>query len=265
MPVSLCRWTDCERVVIDLATVIGLLVGMGLISAAVSDQINAFLDGPSVLIVFGGGIAATMISLPLKRMMSLPKVLKNAIIVGKDSSKELILSLVRYGEIARRDGILALENVMEEMTDPFLARAFQLAVDGNDPEVISDTLIAEMENLSERHKKGKQIFVLLGKYAPAFGMIGTLIGLILMLANLDDPDSIAPNMAIALLTTLYGALLANLVALPLAAKLDQRNQEELARMSVVMEGVISIQSGDNPKVVEQKLQVFLSPAERSSR
>ncbi|MEE8142633.1 MAG: MotA/TolQ/ExbB proton channel family protein [Planctomycetota bacterium] len=249
----------------DLATIIGLLVGMGLISAAVSEQISVFIDMPSALIVFGGGIAATMISLPLDRILTFPKVIKNTILSGKDSSKELIVNMVRYGEIARRDGILALEGVMEEMRDAFVMRAFQLAVDGNDPEVIAETLSTEMDNLSERHRLGKQVLDLLGKYAPAFGMIGTLIGLILMLANLDDPASIAPNMAIALLTTLYGALLANLVALPLADKLEQRNQEEILRMSIVMEGVISIQSGDNPKVVDQKLQIFLPPSERSSK
>ncbi|MFQ5653210.1 MAG: motility protein A [Planctomycetota bacterium] len=249
----------------DLATIIGLVVGMGLIGASISKQMGSFIDVNSMFIVVGGALAATMISLPLKRVLGLPKVMKNAFFAQKGGFVDLIGDMVRYGEIARRDGILALEGIMDQIQDPFLTRGIQLAIDGNDPEVISETLASEMDNLSSRHAKGKQLFDTLGKYAPAFGMIGTLIGLILMLGNLKDPDSIAPNMAVALLTTLYGALIANLVALPLADKLDQRNQEELQRMSIVMEGVVSIQSGDNPKVVEQKLQIFLAPTDRNAK
>ncbi|MCZ6601437.1 MAG: MotA/TolQ/ExbB proton channel family protein [Planctomycetota bacterium] len=249
----------------DLATIIGLVVGAGLIMAAIADQVSAFIDIPSVLIVIGGGTAATLMSMPLKRMLGLPSVVMKTFFVSKASKTALIADMVRYGEIARRDGILALEGVMDEIRDPFLTRAIQLAVDGNDPDAISATLTAEVDNLADRHGQGKQIFDLLGKYAPAFGMIGTLVGLILMLANLDDPSSIAPNMAVALLTTLYGALLANLVALPLADKLAQRSLEEQERMNIVREGVNSIQSGDNPKVVEQKLQIFLAPVDRSTR
>ena len=248
----------------DLATIIGLVVGMGLIIASVADQLNAFMDGPSVFIVIGGGMAATTIALPLSGVLKAPKVLKNAVFAAKDSSGQLVQELVRYGEIARRDGILALEGVMDQIRDPFLNRAIQLAVDGNDPDIISETLASEMDSLADRHEKGKKTFDLLGKYAPAFGMIGTLIGLILMLSNLDDPDSIAPSMAVALLTTLYGALLANLIALPIADKLSCRSEEELGRMSLIRHGVMSIQSGDNPKVVEQKLQMFLPPSERSA-
>lgn len=248
----------------DLATIIGLLLGVGLIGAAVSENLGQFWDPGSVFIVVGGGLAATLMSLPLRRALKLHTVMLKSLFASKDSSAKLIEDLVRYGEIARRDGILALEGIMDEITDPFLGRGIQLAVDGNDPEVISSTLQQEMTSMADRHAKGKQMFELLGKYSPAFGMIGTLIGLILMLANLDDPDQIAPNMAIALLTTLYGALLANLIALPLADKLADRSDEELARMQIVMEGIIAIQSGDNPKVVEQKLQLFLEPAERSA-
>ena len=246
----------------DLATVIGLIVGGGLIFAAISDNLGQFIDVPSMFIVVGGAISASMIALPLKRVLSLAKIAKNAFFASKASSKLLVEDIVRYGEIARRDGILALEGVMGDVRDPFLSRGLQLAVDGNDPETIEETLGEEMDYLGGRHEQGKKVLDAIGKYAPAFGMIGTLVGLILMLANLDDPDMIAPSMAIALLTTLYGAILANLVALPLADKLELRSGEEQMRMSIVIAGVVSIQSGDNPKALEQKLQIYLPPTER---
>ncbi|MEM7260802.1 MAG: MotA/TolQ/ExbB proton channel family protein [Planctomycetota bacterium] len=247
----------------DIATVVGLLLGVGLVGASVSESLSSFIDYPSMLIVIGGGVSATLMSLPLARFMTLPKVLLKSVFSGKDSTVSLIRDMVRYGEIARRDGILALEGVMDEIEDEFLARGVQLAVDGNDPEDIAETLGQEMNSLADRHAKGKGILDLMGKYAPAFGMIGTLIGLILMLANLDDPSQIAPNMAVALLTTLYGAMLANMVAMPMADKLGVASELEIQRMSIVMEGVISIQSGDNPKIVEQKLELFLPPNQRT--
>lgn len=247
----------------DIATIIGFLMGLGLVAASVMESLDSFVDTPSMMIVLGGGSAAVLMSLPLRRALLVPKVLMKSIMSGKESVAPLIRDMVRYGEIARRDGILALEGIMDEVTDPFLGRGIQLAVDGNDPEEIENTLSQEMASLADRHGKGKKLFDLFGKYAPAFGMIGTLIGLILMLANLEDPDQIAPNMAVALLTTLYGALMANLIALPIADKLEARSQEELLRMEIVKEGVIAIQSGDNPKVVEQKLELFLPPGDRS--
>jgi chemotaxis protein MotA len=189
-------------------------------------------------------------------------VIKNAFLTKKRSNDKLVAEIVRYGEIARRDGILALEAVLGEIDDAFLARAVQLAVDGSDPEVIAETLQAEMDNLSSRHKSGKRVLDLVGKYAPAYGMIGTLIGLVLMLNNLADSSKIGPSMAVALLTTLYGALMSYLIANPMADKLELRSEEELQRMRIVSEGIIAIQSGDNPKIVGQKLQIFLPPAER---
>jgi len=246
----------------DLATIIGLVLGVSLIMAAIGGGINSFIDMPSVYIVVGGALAATLMSQPLKRVLSAPRVIKNAFLTKKKSNDKLVSDIVRFGEIARRDGILALESVLGDIDDAFLARAVQLAVDGSDPEVIADTLQAEMDNLATRHKDGKKVVDLIGKYAPAFGMIGTLIGLVLMLNNLADSSKIGPSMAIALLTTLYGALMSYLIANPMADKLEVRSEEELRRMRIVAEGIIAIQSGDNPKVVEQKLQIFLPPKER---
>ena len=248
----------------DIATIVGLVVGTALILAAMGGGVSQFIDYPSAMIVLGGGFAAVLISLPLKNVLSFPKIVKNAFFGKSESLVALVKDMVKYGEIARRDGILALEGVMDEIEDPFLVRGIQLAVDGNDPEIIDETMSTEMDSLGARHGEGKKILDLLGKYAPAFGMIGTLVGLILMLQNLDDPSQIAPNMAIALLTTLYGALLANMVALPFSDKLEKRNADELLRMTVIREGVISIQSGDNPKVVEQKLSIYLPPVEREA-
>lgn len=248
----------------DIATIVGLVVGTALILAAMGGGVSQFVDYPSAMIVIGGGFAAVLISLPLKNVTSFPKIVKNAFFGKSESLVALVKDMVKYGEIARRDGILALEGVIDEIDDQFLVRGIQLAVDGNDPEIIDDTMSTEMDSLGQRHNEGKKMLDLLGKYAPAFGMIGTLVGLILMLQNLDDPSKIAPNMAIALLTTLYGALLANMVALPFADKLEKRNSDEILRMTVIREGVISIQSGDNPKVVEQKLSIYLPPAEREA-
>jgi chemotaxis protein MotA len=170
--------------------------------------------------------------------------------------------MVSYAEIARRDGILSLENATKDMDDPFIVRGIQMAVDGTDPELIEQIMDNELENLVERHENGKGLFDTLGKYAPAFGMIGTLVGLVAMLANLTDPSSLGAGMAVALITTLYGAIIANAIALPLADRLGRRSADEVLYKTVIIKGVMAIQSGDNPRVVEQKLRTFLPPSAR---
>jgi len=154
--------------------------------------------------------------------------------------------------------------VTKDIDDDFVVKGIQMAIDGTDPELIEQILTSELDSISDRHNRGKSIFDTMGKYAPAFGMIGTLIGLVIMLQNMDDPSKIGPGMAVALLTTLYGALVANLVCLPLADKLARRSGDELLLKEIVIRGVMSIQSGDNPRVVEQKLKTFLSPTMRAS-
>lgn len=243
----------------DLATIIGLLLGGGLILTALSKNLVQFVDMASMAIVLGGAIGSTLTSIPISRFVKILGVAKRCLFAKQPSPKELIATLVRFGEIARRDGILALEGVLGEIEDRFLVRGIQMAVDGNDPDVIHQAMTTELECLEERHAEGRELFELLGKYGPAYGMLGTIIGLILMLANLDDPSTIAPNMAVALVTTFYGALLANLVALPLADKLAARDREEVQLKQMVIQGVMAIQSGDNPKIVEQKLRIFLPP------
>lgn len=243
----------------DVATLIGFIAGVGLILWAImsKSQLGVFADGASVAIVLGGAAAAALISFPLGNLLGVLRVVKNAFFAKPQDASVLIKDLVSYAEVARRDGILSLENVVSDVKDPFIVSGIQMAVDGTDPELIQQIMSSELESVAARHEAGKALFDNLGKYAPAFGMIGTLIGLVVMLQNMDDPSGIGPAMAVALLTTLYGSLLANLVALPLADKLGKRSEDELLLKAIVIRGVMAIQSGDNPRVVEQKLKSFL--------
>jgi chemotaxis protein MotA len=243
----------------DFATIIGLISGIALILWAVMSKssIGVFLDGGSIAIVMGGSVAAVLIAFPLKNVLGLASVLRKTLFAKPTAPLQLIQDMVRYAETARRDGILALENAVDEGSDPFLVSGIQMAVDGTDPDVVEQMLTSELDALAQRHEDGKSLLDTLGKYAPAFGMIGTLVGLIIMLQNMNDPSKIGPGMAIALLTTLYGSLLANLIALPLSDKLAVRSTEELLIKSIIIRGILAIQSGDNPRIVEQKLKTFL--------
>ncbi|MCO6437984.1 MAG: MotA/TolQ/ExbB proton channel family protein [Phycisphaerae bacterium] len=243
----------------DIATIIGLVMGCGLITWAILSQtgLNTFVDPPSIAIVFGGATSAALISFPIRNVIGVAKVVKTCFFSKARDPHVLISDMVRYAEVARRDGILALENVTQTITDPFLVSGIQMAVDGTDPDLIENIMMNDLEAVEQRHAEGKALFDNLGKYAPAFGMIGTLIGLVIMLKNMSDPESIGPAMAVALLTTFYGALLANLMALPMADKLALRSREELLLKMIVIKGVMAIQSGDNPRIVEQKLKTFL--------
>ncbi len=243
----------------DIATIIGLIAGAGLLLWAImgKSDLNTFMDGGSVAIVLGGAVSAALISFPLKNLLGVAKVVKNCFFAKTQDANKLIADMVRYAEIARRDGILSLENVTSEINDPFIVSGIQMAVDGTDPDLIETVMMNDLETIEGRHADGKALFDNIGKYAPAFGMIGTLIGLVIMLQNMDDPSAIGPAMAVALLTTLYGALVANLIALPMADKLGLRSREELLLKMIVIKGVMAIQSGDNPRIVEQKLKTFL--------
>ena len=245
----------------DIATVIGLVVGTVLVLVAIllGGDLVSYVNVPSILIVVGGAFAATLAAFPMARFFQLPKVLKKAILMKSPDPLMLINQMVELAEIARRDGILALENSIENVDDEFLISGIQMAVDGTDPEVIQLIMETELENVMDRHEAGKMLLESLGKYAPAFGMIGTLIGLVAMLNNMDDPSKIGAGMATALLTTLYGSLLANLVCLPLADKLGLRSSEEVLTNTIVIQGVMAVQSGDNPRNVQAKLLTFVPP------
>jgi len=249
---------------VDLSTIIGLVLGFALIILAIllGGDIVAYLNAPSVMIVVGGSVAATMTAFPLARFLKLPKVAAKTIFTKASDAAELIKQLVELAEVARRDGILALENMTEKVSNEFLVSGIQMAVDGTDPEVIRTVMETELENLMERHESGKGLFDALGRYAPAFGMIGTLVGLVAMLSNMDDPSKIGAGMAAALLTTLYGAVLANLAFLPMADKLAARSSEEVLTGTIIIQGVMAIQAGDNPRNVQSRLMTFVPPAQR---
>ena len=252
----------------DLASLIGLFMGMSLVGYAVfsaaGSKAGAFVDPPSALIVIGGSLASVITSFPLVVFLRTGKVMKKVFMHKEQSIQKLIEDLVGYAEIARRDGILSLESATREAEDPFIVKGIQMAVDGTDPELIEQIMNNELDAINERHARGKAVFDAIGRYGPAYGMIGTLVGLVVMLMNMSDPDSIGPAMAVALITTFYGSVMANMFALPMADKLGQRNDEEMLIKTVIIKGVMSIQSGDNPRIVEQKLKTFLPPSLRAS-
>jgi len=249
----------------DIATIIGILLGMGLVVGAIATQtsIATFFDPASIAIVLGGTSAAALISFPLGQIVKIMGVVKKAFITRPINPVEYVHEIVKLAEVARRDGILSLESHLSDGEhDDFLVRGLRMAIDGQDPAVIETALDQEIETLVERHAKGKALFDNIGKYAPAFGMIGTLIGLVIMLQNMDDAGKLGPAMAVALITTFYGALIANLFAMPIADKLGVRSTQELALKMLVVRGVMSIQAGDNPRVVQQKLLAFLDNKQR---
>lgn len=255
----------------DLATIIGFITGMslvlwGMFTSAGDYGIDIYVDPASVAIVIGGGTCAVLMSSPLSDVLASMKVIKNAFIQKTMDPKQLIADLVSYAELARRDGILALEGVTSQIDFDFLVKGIQLAVDGTEPELIDSIMNTELEYLGKRHSSGKKIADLMGKYTPAFGMIGTLIGLIAMLAGLADAalETIGPSMGVALITTLYGAIAANSIFMPLADKLETKSNEEKVIFEMVILGVMSIQQGDNPRIVQQKLAIFLPPVDRPS-
>lgn len=252
----------------DKATIGGLGLGIGLlllsIAIAPGSSFGAFIDYPSAAVVVGGAIAASAIAFPLKTLLLVPKVAKKLFNPQVPEMKPVITKLVELAEIARRDGILALESHTEDIEDPFILLGVQMAVDGTDTELMEKILRSEIDAIAQRHKTGKSLMETMGRYAPAFGMVGTLMGLIIMLGNMDDPAAIGPGMAVALITTLYGAVVSNLFCLPFADKLGFYSKREMEVREVIVRGILSIQEGDNPRVLEQKLSTCLPEADRAS-
>ncbi len=249
----------------DIASVIGLLLGsvLLLVSILSKTSLGAFIDVASVMVVIGGSIAAALICFPLRTFLGTAIVAKNVFFNKQENFRGLIEQIVSLAETARRDGLLALEGRLEEISNPFIVMGIQMAVDGTRPEVIEDIMRTEMDAVATRHRNGKSVFDQLGRFAPAFGMIGTLMGLVIMLGDMS-PDTIGAGMAVALLTTFYGAVISNLVFLPFAEKLGFINKHELLAMEIIVRGIMGIQSGDNPRVIEQKLSTFVPPKLRSA-
>ncbi len=246
----------------DLGTIIGFAGAYGIIFYAIiiGGSITIFIDIPSVLIVLVGSTFTTLIKYPLGHTFRLPAIMKKTIFHKEQNPLDLIEKGVELANIARKDGLLGLENV--EIPNEFMGKGIQLAVDGQPPEVVSKILSKEMNLAIERHDLGKAMFKGIGETAPAMGMIGTLIGLVQMMSNMADPSSIGPAMAVALLTTLYGALVSNVLFLPMADKLDYRAKEERLHKSLVLETVNGIQSGINPKVLQELLVTYLRKPDR---
>jgi chemotaxis protein MotA len=250
----------------DVATLVGIITAFSLVFTAITmgGSIALFINIPSIMIVVGGTLGATLINYPLPDILKVSKVVKNAFFMRVSTSKEMITNFVSLAGVARREGILALENSISEINDEFMRKGMQLSIDGLEPVSIKDILDTEIINIQERHKLGAEIFTTVGTFAPALGMIGTLIGLVQMLQTMEDPSTIGPAMAVALLTTFYGALIANILCLPIAGKLRNRSGEEVMMKELMSEGILSIAKGDNPRLLEQKLNAFLSPQLRES-
>jgi chemotaxis protein MotA len=249
---------------VDLATIIGLVSGSVLLlwGIMMGSPLKAFWDFPSIIITFGGTVAALFVQFTLEEITSIPRILKHAFFIQRVDAGQTIDLMVGLSQKARREGLLALEDEVQGLDDEFLKKGIQLIVDGTDPQLVRDILECELSFIEERHGSGAGLFTFMAATAPGFGMVGTLIGLIQMLGNLDDPSSLGPGMAVALITTFYGATASNWVLNPIAGKLKNRSSSEILLKQVIIEGVLSIQAGENPRIVEEKLKAFLAPSER---
>ena len=268
----------------DIATLIGFLIAAGGIFYAMYEgahgELRAFYSQEGFILVMGGAIGLAMMSMPLEATKSLPKYLKKCLFHKETEARHLIEQIVQFAEIARRDGVLALENSVKTSSDPFLKKGLQLAIDGADPAVIEQVMSIELTAIEERHHHGKKMFELMGKYGPALGLTATLVGQVCMFKEMAAPSGgghegggggggdsqaagIAKALAVALLGTLYGTIWANVVCGPLFDKLSLRSKEELFNKQIIIQGILAIQAGDNPRIVESKLLSFLSAKERA--
>ncbi len=250
----------------DFATIIGIVLSFVLMILAIlqGGPLTLFVNIPSVIIVVGGTVGATLVHHPFTDVFRAMAVGSKTILNKSESVTGVIAQLLEYANKARKEGILSLQSVMNDVEDPFLLKGLQMAVDGQGPDDLKEMLEREIEYIQERHENGADIFVAMGTYAPALGMIGTLIGLVQMLQTMNDPSSIGPAMAVALLTTLYGAVIANVVCIPMAGKLKIRSQSEVLHKALVAEGLRLLLLGENPRLIEQKLHAFVAPKERQS-
>jgi len=253
-----------QGVIMDIATIIGVILAFGLVILGifVGGGVHFFINAPALMIVVGGTLGATMINYPIREVFGVFKVAKKALFARGIPVNELIQRFMGFSHKSRKEGILALENEIRDVNDEFLQKGVQLSVDGLEPQEIRDILETEVDFVRSRHQLGAEVFATMGTFAPALGMIGTLIGLVQMLQTLDDPSKIGPAMAVALLTTFYGSILSNLVFLPVAGKLRTRSKEEVLPKEMTIQGIISLSNGDHPRILEQKLKAFLPPDQR---
>jgi len=250
----------------DLATILGTVIAFGLVFQAMASggSIGGFIDVPSIGIVFGGTAGVLLMNFPMNQIAGVMKVTLNTLTFKLSTPTDEILRIVEYANLARREGLLALEDKLQAVDDAFFAKGIQLVIDGFPVETVRDIMELEAEWQYQRHSAGKKILDQAGAMAPAFGMVGTLIGLVKMLSNLSDPSQIGGGMSVALLTTLYGAMVANMFAIPLAGKLEIRAKEEALLRDLMIEGIVAIQSGEKPQLIKEKLKSFLPPNMRES-
>lgn len=248
----------------DIATIFGLILGFTCVAGAIMlhGSLSDFVDVPGAMVAFGGSSAAILVAFPFKKVKEVFGVVKQVFTVRVPDPKEEIHRFADYAAIVRRDGLLSLEKKMEEIKDPFLRRGMEMVIDNTPHEKLEQVLHIDLHGMEERHMLGKKIFDQLGAALPSFGMVGTLIGLIQMLHELDDPSKIGAGMAVAMVTTFYGAFGANMVFLPLAAKLDARSKEEVKVRELMIHGLVALLEGESPRSMEAKLNAFLAPKSR---
>ncbi|MEH6442953.1 MAG: flagellar motor protein PomA [Oceanospirillaceae bacterium] len=246
----------------DIATLVGLLGGFGIVIAAMASggDVGVFVNTPSMLIVLGGSIFVVLMKFTLGQFLGIGKVLGKAFMFKSVKIEDIIAETVDMADAARKGGLLSLED--KKASVEFMNRGVQLLVDGHDPEVVKALLNKEKSLTTDRHTAAINLFSAIGDVGPAMGMIGTLVGLVQMLSNMSDPKSIGPAMAVALLTTLYGSMLATMVAIPIADKLTVRRDEEELSQALVIDGLLAIQAGQNPRVIEQMLRNYLPEGKR---
>ncbi len=248
----------------DIVTLLGLTVGFALIIGAIviGGAVDVFLNVPGMMIVIGGTLAAIMVAFPFEEVIQAFKAAFKMFVQRKTKVRDVVNIMVKVAEISRREGLIALENVQTE--NMVLKKSCQLIADNADPDIIRTTLAIEINSMRRRHQVGQDVFKRLAALAPSFGMMGTLIGLVQMLSQLNDPKSIGPAMAVALLTTFYGSAMSTLFFIPIAAKLKARTLQEQLHLEVIFEGAKSILENNNPRLVYEKLSSFLAPHERES-
>jgi chemotaxis protein MotA len=248
----------------DISTLVGIIIGAIFILAGIimDGNVTDYYSLSSIMITIGGTIASTIAHYPLEQIKNIFKIGKNAFIRKEYDLSETIGRILELANMARREGLLSLDNVAEEIEEPFLKKGIMLIVDGTDPELVKSIMETELVFMEERHTRGQAIFQSLGEYAPAYGMIGTLIGLINMLKNLESTETLGMGMATALITTFYGIILANLVFYPIVGKLQSNSIKEINYNELILEGLLSIQAGENPRIVEEKLTSFIANTQK---
>ena len=250
----------------EKTTIFGIIAGLIFLVSAIlmNGEVKYFLNLPGVLIVVGGVISSTVIAYPMKMLTNLVKIIHIGFIKHEIDLNKDVEMIIGIANIARREGILALENVINEENDPFLKKGIMLIVDGTDPELVRGIMETDLALIKDRHNQGQQVLLSMSAFAPAWGMLGTMVGLISMLRNLQDADALGPSMAVALITTMYALMLVNLFFTPLAKKLKFQGDEECLRKELLLEGMLSIQDGENPRIIREKLNAFLSVSQLQS-